>query len=70
MKITASKEIYVSTLWGTAITIQAGEIKELGDDLAYACLQAGCTEVKDTPPPPKPKKKKVSKTKKIKKSKT
>ena len=59
MKITAKQqEIYVSTLWGAAITVLPGQVREVGDDLGYACLQAGCVEVKDEPAPkskPKPK---------------
>ena len=48
-------DLYVSTTWGTAITLKAGEVREVGDDLGYAALQAGAVEVKE---------KKVSATKK------
>ena len=58
MKVTAKTDMYVSSSWGTAITVLAGEVKEVGDDFGYLCLQAGCTEVKDEPKPkPAPKKK-------------
>jgi hypothetical protein len=56
MKITAKTETYVSTKWGTAITVLPGEVREVGDDLGYECIQAGCTEVRYEPKPePKPK---------------
>ena len=57
MKVTAEqKEIYVSTLWGAAIIVHPGQVKEVGDDLGYASLAAGCIEVRDEPAPkPKPK---------------
>ena len=51
MKITAKVDTYVSSSWGTAITVLAGEVKDVGDDFGYLCLQAGCTEVKDEPKP-------------------
>lgn len=54
MKITAKTDTYVSTPWGAAITIAAGEEMEVGDDLGYECIQAGCTEIKDVTPEPKP----------------
>ena len=54
MKITAQVDTYVSTPWGAAITVAAGEIREVGDDLGYECIQAGCTEIKDVTPEPKP----------------
>ena len=54
MKITAKVDTYVSTPWGAAITVAAGEIREVGDDLGYECIQAGCTEIKDVTPEPKP----------------
>lgn len=57
MKITAQVDTYVSTPWGAAITVKAGEIREVGNDLGYECLHAGCTEVKDVTPEPKPKSK-------------
>ena len=58
MKITAQVDTYVSAPWGAAVTIKAGEIKQVGDDLGYECIQAGCTEVKDVKPEPKPEPKK------------
>ena len=67
MKITAKVDTYVSTPWGAAITIAAGEEMEVGDDLGYECIQEGCTEIKDVTPEPKPKpapKKKTSTKKK------
>jgi len=54
VKITAKTDTYVSTPWGAAITIAAGEEMEVGDDLGYECIQAGCTEIKDVTPEPKP----------------
>ena len=54
MKNTAKTDTYVSTPWGAAITIAAGEEMEVGDDLGYECIQAGCTEIKDVTPEPKP----------------
>ncbi len=69
MKITAKVDTYVSTPWGAAITIAAGEEMEVGDDLGYECIQAGCTEVKDVTPEPKPKAKPAPKKKKATKKK-
>ena len=58
MKVTAKTDIYVSSPWGAAMTVRAGEVKEVGDDFGIQCLQAGCTEVRDQPKPkPAPKKK-------------
>jgi hypothetical protein len=54
LKITAQVDTYVSAPWGAAVTIKAGEIKQVGDDLGYECIQAGCTEIKDVTPEPKP----------------
>ena len=51
MKITAKVDTYVSSSWGTAITVLAGETKEVGEDFGYECLKAGCTEVKEEPKP-------------------
>ena len=65
MKITAKTDTYVSTPWGAGITVLAGEIKTVGDDIGYECIQAGCTEVRDEPKPkPKPKLKKKKSVKK------
>ena len=70
MKITAKTDTYVSTPWGAGITVLAGETKEVGDDIGYECIQAGCTEVRDEPKPkPKPKPK-LKKKKSVKKKET
>lgn len=70
MKITAKTETYVSTKWGTAITVLPGEVREVGDDLGYECIQAGCTEVRYEPKPePKPKPKTTPKKTSAKKAK-
>lgn len=69
MKITAQVDTYVSTPWGAAITVMAGEIREVGDDLGYECIHAGCTEVKDVKPEPKPEPKKAAPKKKAAKKK-
>lgn len=69
MKITAQVDTYVSAPWGAAVTIKAGEIIEVGDDLGYECIQAGCTEVKDVTPEPKPEPKKAAPKKKAAKKK-
>ena len=61
MKITAKTDTYVSTPWGAGITVLAGEIKKVGDDIGYECIQAGCTEVRDEPKPKLKKKKSVKK---------
>ena len=60
MKVTAKTDIYVSSPWGAAIIVRAGEVKEVGDDFGYLCLQAGCTEAKDKPKPEPPPKEKTS----------
>ena len=51
MKITADRNLYVATTWGACMRLAPGEVKEVGDDMGYAALQAGATEVKDTPAP-------------------
>ena len=38
--------MYVSTTWGAAIWLYAGEPKEVGDDMGYVALQQGAKEVK------------------------
>ena len=38
--------MYVSTTWGAAIRLYAGEPKEVGDDIGYVALQQGAEEVK------------------------
>ena len=50
MKIKSEADLYVSTTWGVAITLKAGEEREVGDDLGYAALQAGAVEVKASVP--------------------
>lgn len=48
MKIKAEvTDLYVSTTWGAAITLKAGEVREVGDDLGYQALQQGAVEVKE-----------------------
>ena len=56
MKIKSDVDLYVSTTWGVAITLQAGEVREVGDDLGYVALQAGAVEVKASAPKKKRKK--------------
>ena len=64
MKVIAKVDTYVSTPWGAAVTIKAGETLQVGDDLGYECIQAGCTEIKDVTPEPKPEPKKTAPKKK------
>ena len=45
--------MYVSTTWGAAIWLYAGEPKEVGDDIGYVALQQGAKEVKDVGEIPK-----------------
>jgi len=47
LKIKSDVDLYVATTWGVAITLKAGEEREVGDDLGYAALQAGAVEVKE-----------------------
>ena len=42
MKIVANEDMYVSTTWGAAIRLYAGEPKEVGDDIGYVAIQQGC----------------------------
>ena len=46
MKIISNEDMYVSTTWGAAIRLYAGEPKEVGDDIGYVALQQGAEEVK------------------------
>ena len=69
MKIKSETDLYVSTTWGVAITLKAGEEREVGDDLGYQALQQGAVEVKvEEVPAPKKKRgrpaKRSTKTKK------
>ena len=57
MKIKAETDLYISTTWGAAISLKAGETREVGDDLGYAALQQGAVEDKgEAIPAPAPKK--------------
>ena len=53
MKIVSNEDMYVSTTWGAAIRLYAGEPKEVGDDIGYVALQQGATEVKEGGEEPK-----------------
>ena len=54
MKIVANEDMYVSTTWGAAIRLYAGEPKEVGDDIGYVAIQQGAREIKDNEPLEKP----------------
>ena len=47
MKIKSDTDLHVSTTWGASIFLQAGEEREVGDDLGYQALQQGASEVRD-----------------------
>lgn len=47
MKVTSTTDLHVSLTTGDAVRVAAGEIREFPEYIAYACLQAGCTEVKE-----------------------
>ena len=49
MKIKSDTDLHVSTTWGAAIFLTAGEEREVGDDLGYQALQQGAVEVKEAP---------------------
>lgn len=49
MKIKSDTDLHVSTTWGASIFLQAGEEREVGDDLGYQALQQGASEVRDEP---------------------
>ena len=51
MKIKSDTDLHVTTTWGASIFLQAGEEREVGDDLGYQALQQGAVEVKDAPEP-------------------
>ena len=46
MRVKASEDVYVSLTTGDAVRLTAGEEREFPEYIAYACLRAGCTEVK------------------------
>lgn len=46
MTVKASEDVYVSLTTGDAVRLTAGEEREFPEYIAYACLEAGCTEVK------------------------
>ena len=49
MKIISDRDLHVSTTWGAAIFLKAGEEREVGDDLGYQALQQGAVEAKEAP---------------------
>ena len=53
MKIKSDTDLHVSTTWGAAIFLKAGEEREVGDDLGYPALQQGAVEAKEAPAPKK-----------------
>ena len=46
MLVQANEDVYVALTTGDAVRLEAGEIREFPDYIAYACIQAGCSEVK------------------------
>jgi len=63
LKIKSDVDLYVSTTWGVAITLKAGEVREVGDDLGYQALQKGAIEIKEVEAPaPKKKRGRPSKS--------
>ena len=46
MKVISETDLYVSLKTGDAVRLYAGEAREFPEYIGYACLQAGCTEVK------------------------
>ena len=54
MKVISNEDMYVSTTWGAAIRLYAGEPKEVGDDIGYVAIQQGARELKDNEPLEKP----------------
>ena len=59
MKITANKDLHVTTTWGASIHIAKGEVREVGDDLGLQALQQGAVEVKEETKKPAAKKKRA-----------
>jgi len=53
VKIKSDTDLHVSTTWGAAIFLKAGEVREVGDDLGYQALQQGAVEAKEAPTPKK-----------------
>jgi len=49
MKIKSDTDLHVSTTWGAAIFLTAGEEREVSDDLGYQALQQGAVESKEAP---------------------
>ena len=49
MKIKSDTDLHVSTTWGAAIFLTAGEEREVSDDLGYQALQQGAVEAKEAP---------------------
>ena len=49
MKIKSDTDLHVSTTWGAAIFLAAGEEREVSDDLGYQALQQGAVEAKEAP---------------------
>mgnify|MGYP000689838432 CR=1 FL=1 len=47
--ISEKEDKYVTTTWGSAIRLVAGEPKEVGHDIGLVCLQEGCTQIMETP---------------------
>lgn len=47
MKVTSTTDLHVALTTGDAVRVAAGEVREFPEYIAYACLQAGCTEVKE-----------------------
>jgi len=61
MKIKAHKDLHITTTWGAAIFLKAGEVREVGDDLGYQALAQGAVEDKEVVEAPKPVSKKKAK---------
>ena len=61
MKITANRDLHVTTTWGASIFLTAGETREVGNDMGLQALQQGATEVVEKAKPAA--KKKVTKKK-------
>jgi len=47
VKIISDRDLHVSTTWGAAIFLTAGEEREVSDDLGYQALQQGAVEVRE-----------------------
>jgi len=44
MVIISDKDRYISTTWGAAVRLKAGEPKTVGKNIGLLCLQEGCKE--------------------------